>query len=286
MQGIDKNLAAQARVLGALSDEKFEAVVTDARDKVTRAARSAVREVVIEQERESYRARTYQGGTVADLHNLAASGRRFRVIYADPAWEFTAYSGKSKQRSAERHFDTMPLDEIKALPVASLAADNCALFLWGVNPELPGALEVIEAWGFGYKTVGFAWVKTTESADCIALNGDGLHWGMGYHTRSNVELCLLATRGSPTRLAADVHQVIISLVREHSKKPEEARRRIERLYPGPYLELFARKPRDGWTAWGNEVSPPAPGAGGAGGEQATRVTETSVETPPDGGVGK
>jgi N6-adenosine-specific RNA methylase IME4 len=275
MQGIDKNLAQQARVLGALTEQKFEEVVADARDKVTRAARSAVREVVIEQEREAYRARTYQGCTVDDLHALAESGQRFGVVYADPSWLFEAYSGKGKQRSAERHYDTLPLDEIKALPVARLAADDCALLLWAVSPELPGALEVIEAWGFDYKTVGFAWVKTTPSAECISLDGDGLHRGMGYHTRSNIEVCLLATRGSPTRLAADVPQVVVAPVGEHSAKPPEARRRIERLYPGPYLELFARRPADGWTVWGNEVSPPPPApAARAGNKQPSKLTET------------
>ena len=77
--------------------------------------------------------------------------------------------------------------------------------------------------------------------------------GMGYHTRANTEPCLLATRGNPPRLADDVHQVIMAPVGEHSAKLDEAYSRIRRLYPGPYLELFARKPRDGWTVWGNEV---------------------------------
>jgi N6-adenosine-specific RNA methylase IME4 len=99
-------------------------------------------------------------------------------------------------------------------------------------------------------------VKTTPSAECITLDGDGLHWGTGCHTRANTEPCLLALRGSPLRLAKDVHQVVVAPVGAHSAKPEEVARRIERLYPGPRLELFARKPRIGWTTWGNEVPPP------------------------------
>lgn len=246
MQGVDKNLAKQMRVLGALTDEKFETVITDARDAVTRAIKTVVRAVDIDQQREGYTARAAQGGTIDDVVALAATGFRAGVIYVDPPWTFRTYSGKGKQRSAERHYDVMSLDEIQAMPVAQLAAKDCALLLWGVCPELPGALEVIKQWGFEYSTVAFTWVKQNRS-------GEGLFTGMGYHTRSNVELCLLGLRGSPERLAKDVHQVVMTPVGEHSVKPEEVRRRIKRLYPGPYLELFARRPVDGWTVWGNEV---------------------------------
>jgi N6-adenosine-specific RNA methylase IME4 len=127
--------------------------------------------------------------------------------------------------------------------------------VWGVWPEHPGVLDVIASWGFTYKTAAFVWVKTTRNAEVVTLAGEGLHWGMGYATRSNTEPCLLATRGAPLRLAANVHQVIMAPVGEHSAKPDEAYRRIERLYPGPYLELFARRPREGWTTWGDELPP-------------------------------
>ena len=252
-QGIDKNLAKQARILGALSEEKFEQAVTDARTATTRAFRNVINAVAIEQERESYRSRIERGATVADLEALAAAGKKFGVICPDPPWSFEVYSGKGKQRSAERHYDTWPLERIEALPVGALAADDCALLLWAVWPELDGALQVINAWGFEYKTHGFLWVKTTESAESITLDGAGLHWGMGYATRSNTEVCLLAKRGEPLRLDEGVHSVIVAPAGQHSAKPDEAYRRIQRLYPGPYLELFARRPRDGWTVWGNEV---------------------------------
>jgi N6-adenosine-specific RNA methylase IME4 len=246
-QGIDKNLAKQARALGALSPERFEQVVADARCATTRAFRNAVNATIIEQERESYRRRTEYGASVADLEALVSAGKRFGVIYADPPWAFEVYSSKGKQRSAERHYDTWPLDRIKALPVQSLAADDCALLLWVVWPVLDGARDVIRAWGFKYKTCGLLWVKLNP-------NGEGLFTGMGYHTRSNTEPCLLATRGSPRRLASDVHQVVMAPVGGHSEKPEEAAQRIERLYPGPYLELFARgQTRPGWKVWGNEA---------------------------------
>jgi N6-adenosine-specific RNA methylase IME4 len=195
------------------------------------------------------------GCTVADLNALIRAGKKFRTIYADPPWVFKVYSGLGKSRSAERHYQvdettgesTLSLDDLKELPVEQLAADDCALFLWAVMPELPGAIEVLRAWGFNYKTVAFTWVKQTG-------NGNGLHWGMGYWTRANAELCLLGTRGAPQRIAKDVHQIIMSPVGEHSRKPEETNARIERLLSGPYLELFARRPMIGWTVWGNQIT--------------------------------
>jgi N6-adenosine-specific RNA methylase IME4 len=142
--------------------------------------------------------------------------------------------------------------EIEALPVGSLAADDCALFLWCVMPQLPEALRAIESWGFSYKTCAFVWVKQTRDEEKLAT-------GMGFWTRANAELCLLATRGSPQRLNADVHQVVVSPRLEHSEKPEEVAARIQRLVPGPYIELFARKNRDGWDAWGNQAQPDTAG---------------------------
>jgi N6-adenosine-specific RNA methylase IME4 len=245
-QGIDKNLAHQGRVLAALSPERFEQAVVDARSATTRAFRNVVNAAIIEQERESYRARTEHGATIADLEALVSDGKKFGVICPDPPWTFEPYSDKGKQRSAERHYDTWSLDRIKTLPVQALAANDCALLLWAIWPRLNDALDVIRAWGFEYQTCGFLWVKHNPK-------GEGLFWGMGYHTRANTEPCLLATRGEPRRLANDVHQVVMMPVGAHSEKPEEVARRIERLYGGPYLELFARRPREGWTTWGNEI---------------------------------
>jgi N6-adenosine-specific RNA methylase IME4 len=110
-------------------------------------------------------------------------------------------------------------------------------------------LDVITAWSFQFKSVGFVWVKLNPS-------GEGLFTSMGFGTRANTEFVLLATRGAPLRLNADVHQVVMAPVGAHSEKPEEIARRIERLFPGPYLELFARRPRKGWMTWGNEIAPP------------------------------
>ena len=226
------------------------------KDATIKAVLGERKEEEIRDARKTFEARRDRGARVADLQALIDAGETFPVIAADPAWEFKVYSGKGKQRSAERHYDTDTLDGIKAFGaqyITPLAAPDCALFLWGVWPELPGALDVITSWGFEYKTAGFVWVKTTPTTPDIALDGDGLHWGMGYHTRANTEPCLLATRGSPQRTAKDVHQVVIAPVQEHSVKPAEVYTRIEQLLIGPYLEIFARQPRPGWTTWGHEL---------------------------------
>ena len=142
----------------------------------------------------------------------------------------------------------MSIDELCALPVETLAEKDCLLFLWATFPQLPEALRLIRAWGFTFKAVAFVWLK---------LNKKSPTWfyGLGYWTRGNAEICLLAKRGKPKRRSAGVHQFIISPVEEHSKKPEEARRRIVELMGDlPRIELFARQKADGWDVWGNEVA--------------------------------
>lgn len=139
----------------------------------------------------------------------------------------------------------MTLAEIAAMPVAASAAKDCVLLMWTTDPMLDKALGIIKAWGFTYKTVGFNWAKT---------NADGSFFvGMGFWTRANPELCLLATRGHPKRRSASVRRLIVSRRREHSRKPDESYERIEALCDGPYLELWARGRRTGWDCWGNET---------------------------------
>jgi N6-adenosine-specific RNA methylase IME4 len=243
--GIDKNLANRARKLHALPSAEFERVVSEGREAIQRGVeRQAMKAVEIAAARKAYDVRKERGGTVASLSALA--GQRYAVIYADPPWTFHTYSGKGKQRSVERYYDTSSLYDIAALPVESLAAPDCALFLWAVWPELPGALEIIRAWGFEYTTLAFVWIKQNRG-------GEGIFSGMGYWTRANSEPCLLATRGQPLRLAMDVHQVVLAPVAEHSRKPDKVRQRIQHLLAGPYLELYARQPVDGWTTWGDEI---------------------------------
>jgi N6-adenosine-specific RNA methylase IME4 len=174
--------------------------------------------------------------------------RRYNIIYCDPPWRYVVWNGKGKGRSAENHYQTMPLSDICALPVGSVAASDSALFLWATLPNLPNAFKVMGAWGFVYKTVCFVWIKKNRKAD-------SLFFGLGHWTRANAEVCLLATKGKPRRASKSVHQVIVTPVEEHSKKPDEARRRIVELMGDvPRVELFARKHSDGWDVWGNEVA--------------------------------
>jgi N6-adenosine-specific RNA methylase IME4 len=148
----------------------------------------------------------------------------------------------------------MTLDEVTALPVGDLAAADCCLFLWASWPMLPEAMAVISAWGFEYKTCAFDWMKAHAGQIELFRDDTDALMGMGYWTRANSEPCLLATRGKPKRLNADVRMGIIEPRREHSRKPDCVHGRIERLVAGPYVELFARSSRIGWHTWGNETT--------------------------------
>ncbi len=172
---------------------------------------------------------------------------KYNTIYADPPWTFSTYSPKGLGRSSEAYYDCMSLDEIKSLPVLDFAAPDCVLLLWITDPMLDKAFDVINAWGFTYKTVGFYWAKLNKDR-IFGYIEDDHNWaiGTGYWTRACPEQCLLATRGKPHRIHADVRKLIVAPRREHSRKPDEAYERIERLCTGPYLELFARYQRDGW----------------------------------------
>ena len=184
----------------------------------------------------------------------------YKVIYADPPWTFATYSRKGKGRSAEAHYDCMSLEEIKALPVAEWAADDCVLLMWATDPLLDKAFDIIRAWGFTYKTVGFYWAKLNKSSPELLYDKRSFFTGLGFWTRANPELCLLATRGNPRRRRADVPKLIISPRREHSRKPDEVYERIEALCEGPYLEMFARSARPGWFPWGLEANTPRIGS--------------------------
>lgn len=175
--------------------------------------------------------------------------KRYGAILADPPWRFKTWSPKGRDRCPDsKHYPTMDTNDIQRMNVGKMAADDCVLFLWATWPMLQDALAVIDAWGFKYKTCGFAWTK-------IGRLPTGLLWqGTGYWTRANTEVCLLATRGHPKRKQRDVLQAILEPRREHSRKPDCVYERIERLIDGPYLELFARQRRAGWSVWGNETT--------------------------------
>lgn len=132
------------------------------------------------------------------------------------------------------------------------------LLMWAVDPMIPQALELGASWGFTYKTVGFYWIKLRRKGSTRhLLHHEAAHklfpMGTGYYTRANPEQCLLFTRGKPKRLSTAVRKLIVAPRRAHSQKPDEQYGRIEQLVAGPYLELFARQERMGWTAWGDQT---------------------------------
>jgi len=172
--------------------------------------------------------------------------KKYSIIYADPPWQYRdkALSG---ERGVEFKYKTMTPEQIRRLPVGTICADDCVLFLWATMPQLPIALKVMKSWGFTYKTVAFTWVKRTKKNWKLA-------WGMGNWTRANPEIVLLGTRGKPKRVGKGVHSVVESAVRKHSQKPDEVRDRIVELMGDvPRVELFARERVESWDSWGNEV---------------------------------
>jgi len=172
---------------------------------------------------------------------------QFGAILADPPWNFRTYSKKGRDRCPDaRHYDVMDLDDIKAMPVQDIAASDCALFLWVTDPLLQQGLDVMQEWGFTYKTIAFTWAKPN-------LKSPGWAIGTGYWTRANPEMCLFGTRGKPKKQSSSVRQLIVEPRREHSRKPDCTHTRIQELVPGPYCELFARAPREGWSTWGNQT---------------------------------
>ena len=187
--------------------------------------------------------------TIANLKAFA-SGEKYRTIYADPPWQFQNRTGKvAPEHKRLSRYETMSLDDIKALPVGELAEEKSHLYLWVPNALLPSGLEVLAAWGFEYKA-NIVWEKVRHDGQ-----PDGR--GVGFYFRNVTELLLFGVRGDNNRtLAPGRSQVnlIRTIKREHSRKPDEIVPIIEACSPGPYLELFARGDRPGWAMWGNQAS--------------------------------
>lgn len=176
------------------------------------------------------------------------TNNKYSIIYSDPPWKYKDQCRAGK-RGAIFKYDLMDLDSICTLPVNHISESNSLLFLWSTGPFLEDAFKVINSWGFKYLTIAFTWVKTTKN--------NKLFWGMGRYTRSNAEFCLLAKRGKGVkRQAANVLNVVMSKIEEHSKKPDEVRDKIVQLVgnESKKIELFSRKDDSiGWDVWGNET---------------------------------
>ena len=191
---------------------------------------------------------------IDELKAIVAHGWRFGVVLADPPWSFSNASGNG---SAENHYQTMKQRDLEALPVDVLAADNCLLLLWTTWSQLPNAMELAVAWGFTFKS-GLPWVKLADDP-FVDLCGDHAigspAYGTGFWVRGCSEPLLICTKGTVDWRLSDNSLGLISKRFEHSRKPDNVHDYAER-FPGPWLELFARRQRPGWVAWGDQ----APGA--------------------------
>ena len=172
---------------------------------------------------------------------------KYQVIYADPPWSYSNWKGHKSHINAQ--YDTLTQEELFELPVADIAEKDSLMFMWATFPNLPQAIELMSKWGFEYKTCGFTWVKKSKKSDAW-------FWGLGHYTRSNAEICLMGKRGKGVKIINHgVHSVLDDRVMQHSRKPNEARLRIERLVGEDVsrIELFARERAEAWDCWGNEV---------------------------------
>lgn len=178
----------------------------------------------------------------------------FPIILCDPPW---AYSDRNCNGAAEQQYRTMPIADIKALPVAQLAAPDAVMFMWGTYPLIEDMLELGATWGFQYKSIAFQWVKLNR----VSLTP---FYGLGRWTRGNTEGCFLFTRGKPHRVHKGVFQLVDQLEEEtltdrigrHSAKPAIVREKIHQLMGAepPSIELFAREPAPGWECFGDQVN--------------------------------
>ena len=181
-----------------------------------------------------------------DIYN---TNNKYKIIYADPPWQYKVWSKKGLGKSAESHYSTMNIQDIINMKttIKNISDKDSILFLWVTFPCLKEGIKVLEEWGFTYKTRAFVWIKKNKKSN-------SWFWGMGYWTRANVEICLLGTKGNIKRQSASVHQVIDTPIEEHSKKPDITRNRIVELVGDlPKIELFARKEVPTWDSWGNEI---------------------------------
>lgn len=176
---------------------------------------------------------------------------RFGTIVVDPPWSFTYSTRKSESGnngwhgSTDRHYQTMKLSELSAMRIPEIAADDCVLWLWSVNALLDDAVALMSDWGFDYKNC-LTWAKTNNGGTAPAF-------GMGFWLRGASEHLLIGVRGKPKPLRRDVPTWFSAPTRRHSEKPDQAYEIIETLSPGPRIDVFARRAREGWAVWGDEV---------------------------------
>lgn len=180
------------------------------------------------------------------MQKICLPNKKYNVIYADPPWKYA--NGGVPSGGVDAQYQTMKIDDIKSMDIRSISENDCILFLWATFPMLKQALDVIQSWGFKYKTLGFSWLK---------LNKDGSpFFGIGYYTRSNQQVCLIATRGKAHSLvkSKSLSSFVSTQRTRHSQKPQVFKDKIVQLVGDiPRIQLFARKRTNGWDCWGNQV---------------------------------
>jgi N6-adenosine-specific RNA methylase IME4 len=222
-----------------LTDAEFEAAQQEAIETQTPLTRSALQKRAKEKRQTESRAKR-DTVLAAQAKPLLTGETKYHIIYADPPWRYDFAA--TENRAIENQYPTMKLDEIKALPVPEITTDDAVLYLWATAPKLPQALEVMNAWGFTYKT-NAVWVK-----DKI---------GMGYWWRNQHELLLVGTRCSFSPPSEDLRlsSVFFEPRTAHSMKPDAIADAIAGMFLNlSKIELFSRQPREGWAAWGNEIT--------------------------------
>jgi site-specific DNA-methyltransferase (adenine-specific) len=178
------------------------------------------------------------------------NNKLYNIIYADPPYSYRDKRDKHPRLcgGATVHYNTMTLEDIKNLPVNKIADKNCMLFLWTTFPNLQEGLDVMKAWGFDYRTLGFSWIKLNKK-------NRKPFFGIGYYTKSNCECCLIGVKGKPIIASNFVSSVLMSPREQHSKKPDIVREKIVELCGDiPRIELFARKRVENWDCWGDDQS--------------------------------
>lgn len=182
----------------------------------------------------------------------------WRCVTIDAPLHFKTWSPKGQGRSPSRHYQTYSPEIIATLPVREIGARDAWLLIWWPDPHLPMLVETMNAFGFAFSGKAFTWIKTLKKLahGTYRLRTDNieiaLHTGGGKTTRKNSESCWLGRRGSPKILSHSVREIIVAPVREHSRKPDEFYARAEQFCSGPWLDLFGRQSREGWTVWGSE----------------------------------
>lgn len=236
--GIRKTDSHRWQKLASVPEREFENYLhesVESKEEITRTGALRLAKTIRRTERRNGVKASVDGNITSDIGSIVDSKQKFGCVYADPPWK---YGNQSTRAATDDHYETLTVDKICELPVSEIVAEEAHLHLWTTNAFLFDAKRVLEAWGFEYRSV-FVWVKS--------------QMGIGNYWRVSHEFMLLGVRGGLTFLDRGQTSWMEAPRGRHSAKPEKVRRIIEKVSPGPYLELFGRSEIDGWTVFGNQI---------------------------------